>query len=83
MATITLRPEIYNKAVLFAKKDRVDVDEWVNKVLLKMVLESSAEDELKTAEQKMFSWDELGGIFASDKNDKELLDEYLEDKYGL
>lgn len=28
------------------------------------------------AESKMFSWEEMGGMFASDKSDKELRDEY-------
>ena len=35
------------------------------------------------AESKMFSWEEMGGMFASDKSDKELRDEYLEEKYGI
>ena len=83
MANISLRPEVYNRAALFAKQDRVNVDEWVNRVLLKIVVENPKKEEKELAEQKMFSWDELGGIFASDKSDKELLDEYLEEKYGV
>ena len=83
MANVSLRPEVYNRAAQFAKRDRVNVDEWVNRILLKIVVENSKEEERQLAGQKMFSWDELGGIFASDKTDKELLDEYMEEKYGV
>ena len=31
----------------------------------------------------MYSWDELCGVFASDKSDKDLRDEYLEEKYRV
>lgn len=42
-----------------------------------------SEETQKVNSSKMFSWDELADIFASDKSDKELRDEYLEEKYGL
>lgn len=42
-----------------------------------------SEEIKKGNSSKMFSWDELAGIFASDKSDKELRDEYLEEKYGI
>lgn len=42
-----------------------------------------SEENQKSNSSKMFSWDELAGIFASDKSDKELRDEYLEEKYGI
>ena len=35
------------------------------------------------AKVSMYSWDEMAGMFASDKSDQELLDEYLDDKYGI
>ncbi len=83
MANVSLRPEVYNRAALFAKRDRVNVDEWVNKVLLSIIVENPNKEEKQLAGHKMFSWDELGGIFASDKSDKELLDDYLDEKYGV
>ena len=42
-----------------------------------------SEEIKKGNSSKMFSWDELAGIFASAKSDKELRDEYLEEKYGI
>lgn len=42
-----------------------------------------SEETQKLNSSKMFSWEELTGIFASDKSDKELRDEYLEEKYGI
>ncbi|MQN59086.1 hypothetical protein [Segatella copri] len=84
MATITLRPEVYDKAAIFARKDKLNIEDWVNKVLLKIIVEApKAEENQKLNSSKMFSWDELAGIFASDKSDKELRDEYLEEKYGI
>lgn len=84
MATITLRPEVYDKAGIFARKDKLNIEDWVNKVLLKIIVEApKAEENQKLNSSKMFSWDELAGIFASDKSDKELRDEYLEEKYGI
>lgn len=84
MATITLRPEVYDKAAIFARKDKLNIEDWVNKVLLKIIVEApKAEETQKLNSPKMFSWDELAGIFASVKSDKELRDEYLEEKYGI
>ena len=84
MATITLRPEVYDKAAIFARKDKLNIEDWVNKVLLKIIVEApKAEETQKLNSSKMSSWDELAGIFASDKSDKELRDEYLEEKYGI
>ena len=81
MATITLRPDVYDKAAIFARKDNED---WVNKILQKIVVDISEKEDMKApAESKMFSWEEMGGMFASDKSDKELRDEYLEEKYGI
>ena len=81
MATITLRPEVYDKAAIFARKDKLNIEDWV---LLKIIVEApKAEETQKLNSSKMFSWDELAGIFASDKSDKELRDEYLEEKYGI
>ena len=42
-----------------------------------------SEETQKANSSKMFSWDELAGIFASDKSDKKLRNEYLEEKYGI
>ena len=42
-----------------------------------------SEETQKLNSSKMFSWDELAGIFTSDKSYKELRDEYLEEKYGI
>mgnify|MGYP003491024764 FL=1 len=84
MATITLRPDVYDKAAIFARKDKLNIEDWVNKILQKIVVDISEKEDMKApAESKMFSWDEMGGMFASDKSDKELRDDYLEEKYGI
>jgi len=84
MATITLRPDVYDKAAILARKDKLNIEDWVNKILQKIVDDISEKGDIKApAESKMFSWEELGGMFASDKSDKELRDEYLEEKYGI
>ena len=84
VATITLRPDVYDKAAIFARKDKLNIEDWVNKILQKIVDDISEKEDIKApAESKMFSWEELGGMFASDKSDKELRDEYLEEKYGI
>lgn len=84
MATITLRPDVYDKAAILARKDKLNIEDWLNKILQKIVDDISEKEDIKApAESKMFSWEELGGMFASDKSDKELRDEYLEEKYGI
>lgn len=84
MVTITLRPDVYDKAAIFARRDKLNIEDWVNRILQKIVVDISEKEEMKaSAESKMFSWEELGGMFASDKSDKELRDEYLEEKYGI
>ena len=30
MATITLRPDVYDKAAIFARKDKLNIEDWVN-----------------------------------------------------
>ena len=35
MATITLRPDVYDKAAIFARKDKLNIEDWVNKILQK------------------------------------------------
>lgn len=87
MNTITLTPEAYHYAFLSAQKVKTSVEDWVNKVLLSFVTSAvpttpTKEDE-KKAKVSMYSWDEMAGMFASDKSDQELLDEYLDDKYGI
>jgi len=84
--TITLSPEAYKNAERTAKKHHLSVDDWVNQVILNVFVKvpslKKAKEEKKT-EQNMYSWDELCGVFASDKSDKELRDEYLEEKYNV
>ena len=31
MATITLRPDVYDKAAIFARKDKLNIEDWVIK----------------------------------------------------
>lgn len=33
MATITLRPDVYDKAAILARKDKLNIEDWVNKIL--------------------------------------------------
>ena len=84
MATITLKPEVYDKATFFARKDKLNVEDWVNNIIQKIAMKSTTEGLTKdSTEQEMFSWSELEGFFSSDKSDKELRNEYLEEKYGV
>jgi len=86
MNTVTLSPEAYKNAERTAKRYHLSVDDWVNQVVLNVFVNipnSKETKEEKGAEQGMYSWDELCGVFASDKSDKELLDEYLEEKYRV
>ena len=84
MATITLRPDVYERAGNRPTIDKLNIEDWVNKILQKIVVDISEKEDMKApAESKMFSWEEMGGMFASDKSDKELRDEYLEEKYGI
>lgn len=85
MNTVTLSPEVYHKAATFAQQDQLNVDDWVNKMLLKIVVdypkkETSAKE---PAAKEMLGWGDLAGMFSSDKSDRELLDEYLGEKYGV
>ena len=45
--------------------------------------ETTKENGEQTAKTEMHSWRDLKGIFKTDKSDKELLDEYLSEKYGV
>ena len=85
MATITLRPEVYDEAAAFAHRDKLDVDEWVNEALQRVFMRHATTEEKveQPTELKMFSWEEMEGMFASDKSDNELRDDYLEEKYGI
>ena len=38
MATITLRPDVYDKAAIFARKDKLNIEDWVNKRLQLIVV---------------------------------------------
>ena len=60
MATITLRPDVYDKAAIFARKDKLNIEDWVNKILQKIVVDISEKEDMKApAESKMFSWEEI------------------------
>ena len=71
MATITLRPDVYDKAAILARKDKLNIEDWVNKILQKIVVDISEKEDMKAPAE------------SSDKSDKELRDEYLEEKYGI
>jgi len=86
MNTITLSSEAYRNAERTARKYHLSVDDWVNQVVLSIFVnipDLEEQKEGKKTEQNMYSWDELCGVFASDKSDKELRDEYLEEKYRV
>lgn len=86
MNTITLTPEAYQFALISANKVKTSVEDWVNKVLLNIIASNptaTKENREQTAKPEMYSWREMEGMFATDKSDKELLDEYLSEKYGL
>ena len=82
---ITLTPEAYQAAFLSASKVKTTVEDWVNKILLGFVSDNSTVEKStpQTTKHEMYSWDEMEGMFASEKSDKELLDDYLQEKYGL
>lgn len=53
MATITLRPDVYDKAAIFARKDKLNIEDWVNKILQKIVVDISEKEDMKApAESK-------------------------------
>ena len=86
MNTVTLSPEAYKNAERTAKKYHLSVDDWVNQVVLNVFVKVpniKEKKEDKKVGEDMYSWDELCGVFASDKSDKELRDEYLEEKYRV
>ena len=37
MATITLRPDVYDKAAIFARKDKLNIEDWVNQYCVKLI----------------------------------------------
>lgn len=45
MNTVTLSPEVYHKAETFAQQDQLNVDDWVNKVLLNIVVDYPKKEE--------------------------------------
>ena len=47
MATITLRPDVYDKAAIFARKDKLNIEDWVNKILQKIVVDISEKEDMK------------------------------------
>ena len=85
MNTITLTPEAYNAALLSASKVKTTVEDWVNKILLDISVDNSAFEKKykQPTKLEMYSWDEMEGMFSSGKSDKELLDEYFQEKYGV
>lgn len=98
MNTVTLTPEAYRIALLSANKVKTSVEDWVNRVLLNFVAtqttaattatttkpsKMAAEGHAQTYKADMYTWEEMEGMFATDKSDSELLDEYLAEKYGL
>ncbi len=47
MATITLRPDVYDKAAILARKDKLNIEDWVNKILQKIVVDISEKEDMK------------------------------------
>ena len=86
MNTVTLSSEAYQKAVLSAKQQQLSVDELVNRAVLNIIVPSptqSCSSNINFEDTVPYDWDDLCGIFASDKSDKEVVDQYLQEKYGL
>lgn len=86
MNTVTLSPEAYKTAERTAKKYNLSVDDWVSRIVLNIFVKVPNLEKVtdaKKGEGSMYGWDELCGMFASDKSDKQLLDEYLDEKYGV
>ena len=86
MNVVTLKPDVYRNVARAAEKSNLTVDDWVNRMVVEVMSRIST-DTLDSEEvhckQAMYSWDDLGGMFASEKSDDELRDEYLQDKYGV
>ena len=51
MATITLRPDVYDKAAIFARKDKLNIEDWVNKILQKIVVDISEKEDMKAGKK--------------------------------
>lgn len=82
MNTVTLRQDAYAGALRIAKKQNISVDDYVNNLVLSFLAAqpNEAKDE---AERDYYTLDELCGMFRSGKTDRELMDEYLDEKYGV
>lgn len=84
MNTVTLQADAYRGAQLYAKRQNKSVDEVVNNLVNAYFVDNTKPAPKKTAGQNMYSWNELLGMFKpTGKSDKELIDEYLEEKYGV
>ncbi len=80
MNTITIDPSLYRGVELYARSHDLSVRDIVEKYLKQMLAKVTKKN---AAKQNMYSWDELCGIFESDKVDQELVDDYLLEKYGV
>lgn len=82
MNTVTLRQDAYAKAQRFAKKQNISIDDYVNNLVLNMVM-TQPNEAVDEPERDYYTLDELCGMFRTGKTDEELMDEYLDEMYGV
>lgn len=85
MNTITLPYETYKGAELYAKKQKLSVDDFVNKVVLNVIFtqpEQKPERKPHTPASLLSLCNVLKDA-AKGTTDKELRDEYIREKYGV
>lgn len=82
MNTVVLSPSAYQSATHFARKHRMSVDKFVEEAVLNVIVHYKDSQQ----ERDYLTLSELRGIIAPDttgKSDKELVADYLAEKYGV
>lgn len=85
MNTVTLPYDTYKGAVLYAEKQKLSVDDFVNKIVLSVIYTNPTEKPCRKPHTPS-SLLSLCGILknaAKETTDEELRDEYIRDKYGV
>lgn len=82
MNTVTLRQDAYAGAQRNARMLNISVDEYVNNLVLGIVI-SQPKETVDEPERDYYTLDELCGMFRTGKTDHELMDECMDDIYGV
>lgn len=85
MNTVTLPYETYRGAELYAEKQNLSVDDFVNKVVLNVIFKQTDEKAQRKPHtpSSLLSLCNILKDAAKETTDEELRDEYLNEKYGV